>query len=261
MSLTAGYDSRMLLACARPFLDYIRFVTIPIPDWTARTDVRVASQICKRYKLSHLVPAWREPTEDQKSLWLYRTGFTAGAPRGQSAVRCQASLGSEQPYTEGVCGEYCRRIKLARDKWFRGTPSPEELVGQFPGPIHKDLVRQATKWLAELPIHDAITITELSWMENRVGSWAGPLTYGVPESYKFVLYPLGHRRNFELWLGLPPEYRASGQFVTDLLLQLWPDLLDIPFNPAPGWRGQIAQRTRRLAGRLRRAASHLIGQH
>jgi hypothetical protein len=254
MGLTAGHDSRMLLACARPFLDRIRFLTLPIPDWNGRMDVNVASEISRRHKLNHVVPTWVEASEEERALWLYRTGFTAGEPRGQRAVRCLASLGNQQPRASGLCGEFARKVRLEREKWSRGTPSPEELVAQFWGPVTEGLVRQAAKWLDEVPVRDPITVVELSWMENSLGSWGGPITYGCPDGYEFTVYPLAHRRNFELWFGLPPEYRGSGQFVIDLLTRLWPDLLDIPFNEPVGWLRQT-ERAKGLVRTVRAAVT------
>ncbi|MFO1205558.1 MAG: hypothetical protein U1E63_07515 [Burkholderiales bacterium] len=225
---------------------------MPIADRTGRIDVNVARAICRRHKLEHLVPAWIEASAEEQALWLYRTGFTAGAPRGQRAVRCQASLGNRHAYTEGLCGEFARKVRLERQKWSGGTPRPEELVAQFWGPVREELVRQAAKWLEEVSVRDPITIVELSWMENSLGAWGGPMTYACPEGYEFMLYPLAHRRNFERWFGLPPEYRASGRFVTDLLDRLWPDLLDFPFNQPVGWLRQT-ERARRFVARIRAA--------
>lgn len=250
VSLTAGYDSRMLLACTRPHLSRLRFVTLPIPDSTGQVDVNVARAISRRFDLDHLVPRWAEATESDKELWLYRTGFTAGEPRGQRAVRSQASLGRGRPWASGLCGEFGRKVRLERRGWSSGTPTPEALVGQFWGVPHPRLVEQARRWLERVPVSDPITIVELSWMENSLGSWGGPLTYGCPEGYEFTVYPLGHRRNFELWLGLPPEYRASGAFATDLIGSRWPELLAFPFNAPVGWLGRRAG-ARRLVRRVR----------
>ncbi|HQR52322.1 MAG TPA: hypothetical protein PLZ79_03565 [Burkholderiales bacterium] len=252
MSLTGGHDSRMLLACARPFVDRIRFATLPIPDRTGRIDVNLARAISRRHGLDHVVPVWAEASAEDLALWLYRTGFTAGAPRGQHAVRCQASLGNRHAYTEGLCGEYPRKVRLDRQKWSGGRPTPEELVAQFPGPVREESLRQAAAWLEGVSHLDPIMIMELAWMENSLGAWGGPMTYACPEGYEFMLYPLAHRRNFELWFGLPPEYRASGRFVTDFLDRLWPELLDVPFNQPVGWLQQT-ERARRFAARIRAA--------
>jgi hypothetical protein len=74
VSLTAGYDSRMLLACSRPSLPAIRFYTDAIPDFYARVDCACARRIAKRFALDHSITAWREATKEEIDNWLHRTG-------------------------------------------------------------------------------------------------------------------------------------------------------------------------------------------
>ena len=53
LPLTAGGDSRMLLACARPVVDQLTLFTVRYPDTTGRTDARRAADLAARYQLPH----------------------------------------------------------------------------------------------------------------------------------------------------------------------------------------------------------------
>jgi hypothetical protein len=72
--LTAGYDSRMLLACLGSSLPDIRFYTDAIPDFTARVDCAYGRRIAKRFGLKHSVRTWQDSTREEIENWLNRTG-------------------------------------------------------------------------------------------------------------------------------------------------------------------------------------------
>ena len=58
MALTAGRDSRMLLACSRPWLDQISFYTLAYPDPSARLDCDIARRLATRERLNHTITPW-----------------------------------------------------------------------------------------------------------------------------------------------------------------------------------------------------------
>jgi hypothetical protein len=82
LPLTAGVDSRMLLACARPISQGISLYTIRIPDLSAETDCVIAKRIASRLNLRHEVVEMLEPKEVDLLRWVYRTSYEVADRRG-----------------------------------------------------------------------------------------------------------------------------------------------------------------------------------
>ena len=81
MSLTAGEDTRLLLACARDLVTGIEFVTHAIPDHSGRIDVSAARHIARTMKLRHRVVHLRSATE-RGSSGMSVGELMFGSPRG-----------------------------------------------------------------------------------------------------------------------------------------------------------------------------------
>ena len=64
LALTAGQDSRLLLACARDQVDQLRTYTMEIPDDTGRLDARKAATIARALGLAHDVLPASPPSDD-----------------------------------------------------------------------------------------------------------------------------------------------------------------------------------------------------
>ena len=74
MNLTAGRDSRMILACARSVVDRITFATTRLPSRTGSIDCEIAAALAKRHGLAHPVSEWVEASPEEVNEWLFRTG-------------------------------------------------------------------------------------------------------------------------------------------------------------------------------------------
>jgi hypothetical protein len=230
--LTAGRDSRMLLACAREHLKNIDFFTIKIPDKKALIDCEVASQIAKKCKLNFRILEVEEATEAELNEWLYRTGNCV-AGRTWRNVRTLKQLDPQRGILLGMGGEVCRSI-FWRVSDTESTPiSPEELIQILHLPVTPYFKEKVNQWLDDLATNNTFTILDFLFIEQRLGSWAGPQQYGHITS-AFRVYPMCHRKIFELMLSLPPDYKRSEMIATDLIKNLYPELLMFPFNKPSG---------------------------
>ena len=75
MNLTAGRDSRMVLACARTIADRLFLGTARLPGKAAAIDCNIASMLARRHRLNHVIREWLDPSPEDLSEWLYRTGY------------------------------------------------------------------------------------------------------------------------------------------------------------------------------------------
>lgn len=107
LSLTAGRDSRVLLACSRDVKDSITSHTIQIPDEGARVDFQVAQYISSKYGLEHEGQLRRSPSEADLEKWLDRTGYCAAGATWR-IVTTLKRLDASRVRFEGIGGEIGR---------------------------------------------------------------------------------------------------------------------------------------------------------
>jgi hypothetical protein len=251
LALTAGYDSRSLLACAREVVDRIELVTLSSPDAAGRLDVEIARQIAQQHGLNHRVVPFCAPTVEQREQWMWRTGFSVSEQRGWDATGMFSTLDPARPEMVGVAGE------AARASYWRelgnGGPVTPELILTAMGLPHNAVFRaHAEAWLRDIPADGPMNIVDLFYIEQRLGAWAGILPYAEAHAVAFQLYPFVQRDAMAGMLALPDAYKFASRFPRDIIQLRWPELARIPFNREPGLR-HVARRLRRRVWLIRRA--------
>lgn len=232
IALTAGRDSRMLLACAREHLDNIEFFTIKIPDAKGIIDCEIASKLAKKYKLNYRILEVEEATASELNEWLYRTGNCV-AGRTWKNVRTLKRLEPQRGLLLGMGGEIGRAIFWRASDTESTSITPEELLNILELPVSPYLKEKANQWMVNLGTNNAFKVLDFLLIEQRLGCWAGPQQYGHITS-AFRVYPLCHRTIVEKMLSLPPAYKRSEMIANDLIKNLYPELLMLPFNKPIG---------------------------
>lgn len=250
-SLTAGRDSRLLLACARDVLDRSAFFTMAPPDLDT-VDVHVATRLAARFGLDHRVVPIRPSTSAALTRWQFLTGHAVGSGLWKDHESLTA-LDPERVLLPGTAGEVGRGVMN------RVWDLPDQridahmLVGRLRIPrSNAAFVAGAAEWLDGLPDVPPPRVMDLAYIEHRLSCWAGPGHYGNVTS-RFEYTPFASRQLFTDMLALPAAYRLRQGLVRDICRRTWPELLDVPFNRYTGLRGArgVAQTVR---DRARKAA-------
>ena len=245
MSLTAGRDSRMLLACARPWLDQISFFTFALPDPTARLDCDIARRLAGRAKLRHTVIPWVAASEQELHDWLERTGnCVAGRVWKGAGVDAKLSEG-EQIQLTGLAGEVGRAYYWRESDTEGSVLTEHEIVTRLRLPTDPLIVKATQDWWETVPVHDTLLKLDLLYIENRLGCWAGPSMYGSQR--RFFLSPFNSRSVFDAMLSLPPDLRRTNFLPQALIEERWPELLLLPFNTPVGWKQSLKVSARYVA--------------
>lgn len=255
IGLTAGADSRAVLACSRKLLDRTRFFTIAQPDDIGVTDLATTPALAKRFGLDYRVLPWIEPSAADIELFMYRTGCLVGEPRGRRATQTYNQLGGGEVYVSALGMEIARAHFWHRSDDPKKKLEPEELLGRFCFDMNPEYLVRTRDWLGCLPegINRLDTIT-LFDMEMIWGPWGGPLTLAYPEAYTFTLYPFAHRSFVDAVLRLPWKYQRMDGLRRDVVASRWKELLEVPFNRQP-LPVAVRRRFHRLAGLARAGIS------
>ena len=233
MSLTAGRDSRMLLACARQWSREASFFTSALPDRSGRLDVHVAKRLAKRLGLHHRVLPFVASSESDADKWLYRTSVSVGEKRGFQAMRTLMQLDPGRAYLPGLVAELARGYYwgLAHDLPERDRDClAKVLLKTMIAPVDQYTMARMMHWLSDLAHLDRWTLLDLFYLEQRLGCWGGVICYAYADMVRFELWPLNSRRLVALMLSLPSEYKAAARLTDDVIRSRWPELADIPYN-------------------------------
>lgn len=248
LPLTAGHDSRMLLACSREYVDQSTFYTYGLPDGHKHElglrDIKTAEHIASSVGLEHIFLPFQEPSKAEVDVWLYRTGKCIGGlpPR---FLRVYTRLDNGRPILHGAAGELGRGFHWRRGDTESSVIKPSDLLNRREIPLIPVLENRAKQWLDSLPVDNSLTIWGLLYNEEFNGCWMSPGFYGDPLD-SFIICPFSHRRILEILFSLPAGYRRENRFANDVIQMEWPELNKLPFNWPIGIRRYIFAVERRF---------------
>ena len=249
MPLTAGRDSRMLLACAREHLERTVFFTYDLGQ-AKKPDAQVARKLARRFGLNHVIVRFAEPGREELSLGLYRTGGSVGGLDAQ-LFRVYEQFESQRALLSGQAGDVVRACYW-RDRFTESSVlTPADLLKEIQVTVSPESRDRAGQWLDALPIDNPLIALDMLYIEQRLGCWAGPRDYGHVDNV-LSLYPFSHRRVFQAMLSLSPQAKQTKALEGELIRSQWPELLELPFNAPLGLRGFVARVRDGLGRRLKR---------
>ncbi len=200
LNLSAGRDTRTLLACARQLpsatQSALRFET----NARAGPDLEIASALATAYGLNLCV--------------------------GKVGNVDQCVL------AQGLAGEVARTF-YARPEDFdlRQAITVEELLSRLGLEAAEPWVRaRAEEWLTPIQHLPRLLVLDLAYIELRLGGTMGPVMTEYDARYRLSLYPMNNRTLFEFMLALDPKARAKATFYCRLLDTVAPDLRIFPIN-------------------------------
>lgn len=231
--LTGGKDSRMLLACAKEFLDNADFVTVR--SKSESTDTHIVNILAKTIKFNHKFLYRKTATREQLEEWLIRTGYSSS---GSAWKDHQTYKGFDyrSVLMPGICGE------IGRGFFYRRNDNPTikfnatQLLERMKIPAYKPLLLEVEKYLHQIKElqFDHFQMLDYVYLEQRLGSWAGPSEIGGDKYTAGKLWPMSHRETISAFLNLPLKCKKDGNYPKVLIQNVWPELVDIPINTFTG---------------------------
>ena len=231
--LTAGRDSRTLLASARNLVDGFRFVTFRLPDRTAIDDCNVAAALATRFGLRHNEVECSTATEADLENWLHDTGRCVAGRTWRLATTWKNISPRTKFSLTGLGGELGRAVDWQESDDARGTIPTDELLARLGlrlARVPHSMARAGEAWRAGLGPLSLSLLLDFGMMELWIPCYAAPSFYGHCHA-DVSISPFNDRKILSLMLSLPLEYRSEQRLTTDLLDLMWPELNEFPFNP------------------------------
>ncbi len=253
-NLTAGRDTRMILACARNHVGKIEFLTRASQRYGDKLDAYVAKMLSKKFNLNAKIIKDLNASDRELAHWQERVGHCVAG----SVWKSTATWAQSDPMRANLPG----MVAEVSRAYYRNIPSDNiydasrlhSILGVPPHP----LITQAGKcWLDGLPSLSERHVLDLLYLEQRLGCWAAPILYGSQQSIP-QFWLLSHRRIISNMLSFPEHYKESERLAEDVISITWPELLQFPFNEPFGIgstgfviRDRIGKITRSVKKRFR----------
>ena len=226
--LTAGWDSRMILAASWPRRSSIHYLTYRAPGANGKIDNKVATAIAARFSLAHSSIAVHQPNAEEVARWMERTSYCIR----DSVINLSNTV--ETTYRgkfglAGVGGEVGRAFYWNQKDIGKYGLEPSQLLERLGFKVSGIALESAERWLdgsAQLPTS---RILDQAYIDLRLGCWSGPSMCGHRVE-KPTLSPFNSHVVYESMMQLPQDYRLSGQFARDFIAQASPELSRLPVN-------------------------------
>lgn len=230
LSLTAGKDSRMLLACAKSIADQLNFFTFTHKQNTV--DEFLARKISTDFQLNWTPLKIVQATEEEKKKWMRSTGY-ALCDAITDIHPTLKKLPSSCTLSPGMAGEVGRAFYWQKRDAKDSSLSSDELLKRLQLPTIPEFDRAIKPWLHEINHLDTFTKLDLAYIELRLGCWGMPQTYGNLK-YGEHFFPFSHRKIYEAILQMPPEFRSDQKIFDAICEMYWPELVHYPINTYSG---------------------------
>jgi hypothetical protein len=196
--LTAGQDSRSLLACSRHFLSDTDFCLSWSPDRHDVCDVLVGNFLAEMFGLEYIV----NPTRTRQNVEM--AGFGGEVGRGFYWHQ------RDRPTTEFDVCDVIRRL---------GYTAKED-----------ELDKAICEWFEGVNHLSLEALFDVMYIEQRLGCCFGPVVYSREQSAHFALFPFNHRRLYTLMTGLPLKVKQRGNLGKEIVRHQWEELGYVPYN-------------------------------
>ena len=235
VAVTAGIDSRVVLAACRDIKERLRFVTVK--QWHARQDhpdLQVATVLLKHLGLPHDVVQATAPTSSDFRSVYKASVFGAHDHYAPDAEAILRYYNRERVTVTGSGGEIGRcPFREYLPLFDRKRVTPAYLSKIAIGRVHPFAERYFAQWMATLGADRTVNALDLFEWEQECGSWIAMTALEFDIAWKDIFTPFNCRDVLVAMLATPPRCRKALEYglFHKIAAALWPETLDLPVNP------------------------------
>lgn len=228
VTLTAGIDSRGLVAASRPVINDVEFFTLAVPG--TDMDADVSRRLAKRFGLKHRVLPLHEADEEAMAVWDRMVGDCTMEVTRRSYTTV-GDLTERDAILTGLFGETAR-CRLYRQDWETindAVIDVDFIADRLTVPQNPELLENFRIWLAELEGQPNSVIMEMAFVELKVGIWSMGQR-PISNSVKLNLLPFCQRRVLDVFVGVNPKEKGTERLFKSMIQRLWPELFEFKIN-------------------------------
>jgi len=236
MGITAGIDSRLVMAMYKDISDKIDFLTVrqgQMPD--DHPDITIPEKLCEQLGLKRVVVK-AKPSMSADFAKLFKDNvYMATDIYGQDAEAILNKLHREKATVTGSGGEMGQcffRNRVARNK-YNGPLSAEELAKIQNHAGEPFAIKHIQTWLDEAGNRHDVKLMDLFYWEHSHGNWLAMTQAQFDIAWREIFTPYNCRDVLQAFLSVDEKDRIRPHLTLykNLIARSWPELLDQPINP------------------------------
>lgn len=233
VTLTAGWDSRLVLAASKDIRHRLSYMTLrkagePDDD----PDITVASKIASKLQLRHQVVSAHETVDGN-----FRNFFTKHSMPAHDVWLLDAQglldfYKLDKVVVTGSASETARCFYKRLPRYLKWKMTGDYLAS-LTSMKHPFAVAQFNSWLVGVPRKKIVDSLDLFYWEQRAGNWLAMCQAEFDTAWSENFTPFNCRLLLESMLSAQQIYRQPPNHIlyAKLISTLWPEVLGEPINP------------------------------
>ncbi len=247
LPVTAGWDSRVLLAASRQIADRLFLHTLQYRTLTHDSDdIRVPAHMLGDLGLRHHVLDCRKPMDPEfAKIYTSNTDYPHLEHWGAVANGMRGLYPDNYVNIKGNCAEITRCFNYKKTGIHPDITSHEPLAEYVRGwkrlPFAQVQLKQWFEGAAGPVAANRYLLLDLYYWEHRMGSWQAQNQLEL-DIVQETFTPFNNRKLIDIGLGVDPALRHAPDypFFRDTIAFMWETLLDYPVNPTKfSWRWKL----------------------
>lgn len=237
IALTAGYDTRLVLASSRNVSDRVEYFTLAargseVDRWAAAT---MARQLGLRHREIAMIPS----TSEDLAMWDRRVGFSV-FESNREQFRSVSALGPKAVVATGMYGEVgrCRLYRQNVETINAKTITPGFVVSRLTIAAPPPVLESIAAWLDGLRGFSPSVIMDLAFLELKFGAWAMGQKPATSQA-AFTVSPMAQRAVLEAFVFTHPEDKRTTRLFEGLIVACWPEAMRQPINKYGDYRDAL----------------------
>jgi len=244
LGVTAGLDSRMVLAAARAVKDRLSCVTVRqggmAPD---HADLAIPGRLMNRLGLPHGVIHAQKHMTPEFNQAFKRSVYLAHDHYGPDAEAILRRFSRTKAVLTGSGAEVGRCSFRKKLPWSdRRTITPAHLARLQRMDREPFVLRHFERWLSDAAPRHNVKLLDLFDWEQGHGNWLAMTQLEFDIAWREIITPYNCREVLTIFLSVDERYRRAPDYTLFRRLtgKLWPDVMQEPINPRP--RQNLLQR-------------------
>ena len=235
LGLTAGWDTRLLLAACRNYMDKIFFYVNKLPGYkNNHKDIRIPEKLSEKLDFKLNIINIEDKIDPDFEKCFYENNVLAYETHLPVFYNVYRNNWEDTYTMSGTMGNAMARIYI---DFPDSLPMTGENLSIAAG-LNKSkyVVNELNRWsleVSELCRDKGIRIMDLYQWEQENPNWAA-LTSSEQDIAREEIRPINNRRLIELFWSLDDKYRYQyyPEIYIKIMHNLWKDVLPFPFNPS-----------------------------
>lgn len=233
LGLTAGWDSRLVLASSKEICNKVSYETvrqIGMPD--DHPDIRIPFMLLSKLGLKHEIITSKHIVNNEFWEIFKKSSIFAHDVWVPDAQAIFEYYNHSKVAVTGTVSEVARCFYRS-SKFDRHEATPQILSFYTNMGNNPFAVKSFEKWLSGIAEVYNYNILDLFYWEQRVGNWAAMCQLEFSLAWQDIFTPFNCRNLLINLLSVDEKYRRPTKYILyeNLILKMWPEVLSVPINP------------------------------